>query len=516
MPHLTGRRSFLKGLTIAVVPLAAACGGAASPTAAPAKPTEPAKAAAPAATSAPAATKPAAGAASPAATKPAAGAAATKPAVGAAATKPAAGAAPGTATAAKPAAGPVPQVKAGSSVKILVWSHFVPAYDDWLDKYAKGWGEGKKVDVKVDHIRNADIPARLAAESAAGAGHDLFEFQAVLQAATYKDKLVDLTDIFNSVGAKHGGWLDTAKSFGHVQGKQLAMMTYMIMQPHLYRKDYFQEVGYDKFPDDYLTLLEATKKIRDKNKDHVTGLPLSNCNDGNHNWRSVIYSFGGAEQSKDGTKITLASDETLAAIKYGVELYKVGMTDEVFSWDDAGNNRLLLSGRGAWVDNATSAYITARNEQPEVFKNSAIGLQPKGPGAKGGRRNGVDANAWAIWKWANDPDTAKAFVVDWYEQWKEWGKVTSGYNSPPLVAMWQKPMPGLEDPNFQIMQDWRDLAFVAGWEGPFNQAIEEINGTFIIPNMMARAVRGPDSPEAAMKWAEGEYRRIFQKHGLSG
>jgi multiple sugar transport system substrate-binding protein len=488
-------------LTLAAIPILAACSGA-PPTATttPAKPTEAPKPAAAAPTSPPAAaTKPAATAAPAATTAPAA---ATKPAA-AAATKPAAA----------PAGGPLPSVKAGASVKILLWSHFVPAYDDWVDKYAKSWGEQKKVDVKVDHIRNADIPARLAAESAAGAGHDLFEFQAVLQAATYKDKLVDLTDIYNAVGAKFGGWTDTAKTFGDVQGKRLAMMTYMIMQPHLYRKDYFQEAGYDKFPDDYTTLLEATTKIRAKNKDHVCGLPLSNCNDGNHNWRSVIYSFGGAEQSADGTKVTIASDETLAAIKYGVDLYKAGMTDEVFSWDDSGNNRLLLSGRGAWIDNATSAYITAQKEAPDVFKNSAIALNPKGPGSKAGRRNGVDANAWAIWKWGNDVDTAKAFAVDWYDQWKEWGKVTNGYNSPPLLAMWQKPMPGLEDPNFQIMQDWREIAFVAGWQGSFHSAIEEVNATFVVPNMVARAVRG-EAPEQAMKWGEGEYKRIFQKHGL--
>lgn len=403
--------------------------------------------------------------------------------------------------------------RADSSLRILVWSHFVPAYDDWLDNYARQWGERNRVDVKVDHIRNADIPARLAAEAAAGAGHDLFEFQAVIQSSTYQDQLVDLTDIANKVGQKYGGWIDTARNVGFHGGQWKAMLTYMILQPHLYRKDYFQEVGYDRFPDDYLTLLEASAKLKEKG--HPCGLPLSNCNDGNHNWRSVLYSFGGAEQSEDGTRVTIASDETLAAIKYGVELYNRGMTDEVFSWDDAGNNRFLLSGRGAWIDNATSAYITARDQAPDVYNNTAIALQPYGPGPKGGRRNGVDANAWAIWKWATDVDAAKAFIVDWYDQWQEWGKVTSGYNSPPLNDMWRKPMPGLEDPNFQIMQDWRELSFVAGWQGPFHRAIEEINATFVMPNMFARAVRG-ESPDAAMKWAEGEYKRIFQKHGLPG
>jgi multiple sugar transport system substrate-binding protein len=434
------------------------------------------------------------------------------------AAKPAAPAQPTTAAkpaeAAKPAqAGPVAKAKEGASLKILVWSHFVPAYDEWLDNYAKQWGEKNKVDVKVDHIRNADIPARLAAEASAGAGHDLFEFQAVLQAATYQDKLVDLTDTAKVVGEKYGGWTDTAKTFGVVDGQVKAMMTYAILQPHIYRKDYFAEVGYDKFPDDYPTLLEASAKL--KEKDHPCGLPLSNCNDGNHNWRSVLYSFGGAEQSEDGKKVTIASDETLAAIKYGVELYNRGMTDEVLSWDDAGNNRFLLSGRASWIDNATSAYITAKSQAPDVYNASAIALNPKGPGPKGARRNGVDANAWAIWKWANDPDTAKAFIVDWYDQWQEWGKVTSGYNSPPLLDMWKKPMPGLEDPNFKIMEDWREISFVAGWQGTFNAAIEEINSTFVMPNMFARAIRG-DTPDAAMKWAEGEYKRIFQAHGLGG
>jgi multiple sugar transport system substrate-binding protein len=397
-------------------------------------------------------------------------------------------------------------------LRIMQWAHFVPAYDQWLDDYAKAWGDRNQVSVTVDHIRNADIPARLAAEASAGAGHDMFEFQAVLQAATYRDKLVDLTDVANVVGSKYGGWTDTGKTFGVVDGKWMAMMTYAILQPHLYRVDYFKEVGYEKFPDDYLTLLEASAKL--KEKDHPCGLPLSNCNDGNHNWRSVLYSFGGAEQSPDGQKVTIASDETLAAIKYGVELFNKGMTDEVFSWDDAGNNRFLLSGRAAWIDNATSAYITARDQAPDVYSASAIGLQPKGPDGKGGRRNGVDANAWAVWKWANDADTAKAFIADWYDQWQEWGKVTNGYNSPPLLDMWKKPMAGLEDPNFKIMEDWRDVSFVAGWQGTFNSAIEEVNGTFVMPNMFARAVRG-ESPDAAMKWAESEYKRIFQKHGVS-
>src|SRR3954447_19929276 len=61
---------------------------------------------------------------------------------------PAAAANPTGATGAQ--AAPAVKPKSGASLKILVWSHFVPAYDDWLDNYAKSWGDKNKVEVKVD------------------------------------------------------------------------------------------------------------------------------------------------------------------------------------------------------------------------------------------------------------------------------------------------------------------------------------------------------------------------------
>jgi multiple sugar transport system substrate-binding protein len=63
------------------------------------------------------------------------------------------------------------------------------------------------------------------------------------------------------------------------------------------------------------------------------------------------------------------------------------------------------------------------------------------------------------------------------------------------------------------MQDWKDLAFVYGYQGPITEAMEEVQSTFVIPNMFARAARG-DTPEAALAWAEGEYKRIFSKYKL--
>ncbi len=66
------------------------------------------------------------------------------------------------------------QIK-GTTLRILTWSHFVPAYDKAFDQYAVQWGKDNGVEVRVDHISIDDLPARIASELAAGAGHDIFQ-----------------------------------------------------------------------------------------------------------------------------------------------------------------------------------------------------------------------------------------------------------------------------------------------------------------------------------------------------
>ena len=59
------------------------------------------------------------------------------------------------------------QIK-GTTLRILQWSHFIPAYDVWLDDFSKKWGAENGVKVRIDHIPHLELPARFAAEFAAG------------------------------------------------------------------------------------------------------------------------------------------------------------------------------------------------------------------------------------------------------------------------------------------------------------------------------------------------------------
>ena len=46
---------------------------------------------------------------------------------------------------------------ADKTLKIVQWSHFVPAYDTWLDAFAKDWGEKNGINVTVDHIPHLEL-----------------------------------------------------------------------------------------------------------------------------------------------------------------------------------------------------------------------------------------------------------------------------------------------------------------------------------------------------------------------
>src|SRR5438477_5175250 len=85
---------------------------------------------------------------------------------------------------------------------ILQWSHFVPSYDVWFDKYAKDWGTSHGVTVTVDHIALADLGTRANAEVAAQRGHDLFQF--LSPPAAFEPHLLDMADVVREAERRHG------------------------------------------------------------------------------------------------------------------------------------------------------------------------------------------------------------------------------------------------------------------------------------------------------------------------
>jgi len=398
------------------------------------------------------------------------------------------------------------QIK-GTNLRMLMWSHFVPAYDAWFDDFAKKWGEKNGVKVRVDHIPHLELPARYAAEFAAGAGHDLIYFVGQILTGQYYKNLIDLSDIADGLGKKYGAWMESSKSAAQVGGRWYAVPDFYISIPVLWRKDLFESVGMGA-PNTWEDLRKAGRLL--KAKGHPTGMQFSHCNDANHNWRALMYCFGAKETDPSGQNIEIDSKEMREALKFAKALYDEGMTPEVFSWDDASDNRFLASGVASWIHDAISAFRTTEDTNPEVFKHTYC--LPEAAGPTGLRWNVGEPNVWAIWKSSKNIPAAKEFIQGISDSQKDAMGASRGYNMPFLVGQYAKPMPGLgNDPKLATLQEQGKITAFFGHPGPMSPAAQEVLTTFIVPDMFTRVARG-GAIEDTMKWGVGEIRRIYSKH----
>jgi multiple sugar transport system substrate-binding protein len=393
---------------------------------------------------------------------------------------------------------------------MLKWSHFVPAYDQWFDRFAREWGDRNGVKVLVDHIPHLELPARYAAEFAAGAGHDLIYFVGQILTGHYYRHLVDVGDLAERLGKKYGGWMPAARTAAQIDGAWYALPDYFISIPVLWRKDLFDQAGLPA-PDTWDKLRTAARTL--KPKGHPTGIQLSHCNDANHNWRAVLYCFGARETDPSGEHVALDSRETREALRFARALYEEGMTPEVFSWDDASDNRYLASGVACWIHDAISAYRTTEDTNPDVFRNTFVIPEAAGPG--GERRNVGEPNVWAIWKFGKNPEAARAFLEHLADHQKEAMTASRGYNMPFLNGQSAKPMPVIGgDPKLSTLQDIGRITAFFGHPGPMSPPAQEVLTTFIIPDMFTRVCRGQDVDQT-VQWGVGEIRRIYGRHRSS-
>ena len=327
---------------------------------------------------------------------------------------------------------------ATKTLRILQWSHFVPGYDAWFDGvYTKEWGAKNGTEVIVDHMSTTEINARGAAEAAARKGHDLFLF--ISPPAAYENQVIDHREIVEEVEKRHGKMIPLAEksTLNPKTGKYFAFSDSFVPDPGNYRIDLWSQVGYPNGPSTWEDLRAGGRQIREKFGNPV-GLGLSQEMDSNMALRGLLWSFGGSVQDADGRPV-LQSKETIAALEFLRALYKESMTPEVFTWDPASNNRMMLAGRASFVCNAISVTRTAEKQNPELAKK--IGLVPALQGPV--RRIAAEhvMNCYVIWKFAENIDGAKQFLVDLVDHFVKVFQESEFYNFPCYPSTVPEPGP---------------------------------------------------------------------------
>jgi multiple sugar transport system substrate-binding protein len=399
------------------------------------------------------------------------------------------------------------------TLKILQWSHFVPRYDEWFDrKFTKDWGDKHNTQVVVDHISAAEIRARAAAEVAAQKGHDLFMF--LDPPAVYEAQVIEHNEIIQEVERKHGKMVDLAhkSTYNPKTKKYFGFSDNWVPDPVNYRQDLWDAVG--MVPDTWEDVRVGGAKIKQQSGNPV-GIGLSQELDTSMAMRAIMYSFGSHEQNEDG-QLTINSKETLEAVKFVRALYKETMTPEVFTWDVSSNNRFMLAGKGSLALNAISITRSAEKEVPEMSKKIQLAKPPAGPT----RRMGLEhvMGVYVIWKFAENRDGAKQFLLDLIDNYRMAFLESEFYNFPTfpntvpdLQELIAQDAKGDSPEKYAILGDFINNATNVGYPGYSTAAIDEVFSTFVIPTMFAKAARDELSPEDAIKAAEREMKRTFAK-----
>jgi multiple sugar transport system substrate-binding protein len=399
------------------------------------------------------------------------------------------------------------------ALTIVQWSHFVPAFDTWFDKFAKDWGDKNKIAVTVDHIPVQDVPARAAAEASAQSGHDLFGFNGAGGAHLYRKFFINLADLIKETEKKFGQVTTIGKQLGYNadDGSWSAFPDYYINFPGMYQKTLWDEIGMK--PDTWDNVRIGGAKL--KAKGHPVGHSLGHSNDPSTIWRGLLWSYGASIQDEAGKKVVLNSKEAVEATKFCAALYKEAMTPEVLSWNDASNNQYLASGVGSYILNPISAYRTIQQSNKKLADDIFVIDPPKGPAKQ---IMGAASEFYGIWKFAKNREAALEFLKYYRDNWPEAFKASEGYNNPCFANLVPKPMPILSNdptstPNdkLAILQDSDKWSAIPGYPGPATPATDEIYYAFILNDMMAKAATGQASAEDAVKAAAQRCEAILKK-----
>lgn len=443
----------------------------------------------------------------------------------AAALSPISRAAAGTGTATLVQTAPTRNIS-GTRLNILLWSHFVPRHDVWYDQFVAEWGQANGVETKVDHINTADVPTAIAAELGAGEGHDMIEHLASL--AQYEKSMLDLTDVVEEANRRHGPQLEMAKrnSFNPTTNAYFGFCHGFAPDPGNYRRSLWEVVGMPNGPTSWDELRAGGSQIKAEQGVQM-GLGMSNEVDSRMAAQTAMWAFGAAIQDAN-ENVTINSPETIAAVEYMAALFKEAMTPEVFGWNAASNNQLLVAGRASYILNSISAYRTAQKDQAETGEDIYFTAPIVGPaGPSGALAHGHAVFIDMIPQHSPNADTAKEFLLHLVANYAQATEQSEVYNFPAwptTVPMLQQeggwldvdPYGSVPPDKLAVLKTANEWTTNLGHPGPANAALGEIFNLPLLPNMMARAAQGQQTAQESVAQAEQEVNEIFAKWRAEG
>jgi len=410
---------------------------------------------------------------------------------------------------------------AAGKISAGFWDHWVPGANDTLTKLCKQWGDQEKVDVSVDYITSQGDKNLLtiAAESQSRSGHDILAFP-TWTGPTHAEELEPVDEIVNDLIQKYGKVAGAVEYLGKQKGHWIAVPATVGTQtkPPCARIDLFkQHVGLD-LTQMYPAAGEPNKELVDKwtwdfflqaaekcaKAGFPFGMPLGQTSD-SVDWVGAVFASHGAELiDKDGN-ISVKSDATKQVLEWFKKLVP-NLPPDVFAWDDAGNNKWLVSGKGALVMNPPSAWAVAVRDAPKVGEQLWTFDPPSGPK---GRYDPFLPYFWGIWGFSANKPAAKSLLtfLSQRPQVEQLVAASKGYDLPSFAKLhdfktWADEAPP-KGTVFNYPPREGLITSISGAPAPVAIA-NQVYAQATMTKMIARCTQQGQTVDQAIAWAADE------------
>ncbi len=411
---------------------------------------------------------------------------------------------------------------AAGTLSLGVWDHWVPGANATLTKLCNEWGAKNNCQVTIDYITSQGEKDKLtaAAEAQAGTGHDIMSHRD-WNIRIHQDALEPLDDVVNKLITQYGPISPVAEYLAKIKGTWKGLPTTVGSQvkPCCSRFDlYMQHAGIDPrdiFPADvskwdaakvaswnWDTYLTSAQKLYQAG--FPVGLSMGQTSDA-VDWVGALFNSYGVVMVDGKDNIKIDSDETRQAMEYLKKLMAVNPPD-VYAWDDAGNNRWLISGKGSSIMNPPSAWAVAKRDHPEVASNCWTHPMPAGPK---GRFVGQLPQFYGVWSFSKNKEAAKDLLlyISQKESAAQLVAASSGYDLPSFRTMYDFSTWQTVEPPVGTVYGYPprgdEQTSIAGAPARsevgaqiYNQAINTV--------MVSKFTQGNEKLDDVIKWAENE------------
>jgi multiple sugar transport system substrate-binding protein len=407
-----------------------------------------------------------------------------------------------------------PAFAQGTKLHWVRWVDFIPESDVELKRQMPEASKALGAEVTLETINANDLQARITAAIQSGSGPDIFLMQ-YNWPQLYQNALVDVSDLAGEISKADGGFYEIYPPSCNVNGKWLAVPHSIVGNAVAYRKSWLKEAGAAHYPKtwDEARKLFAVLKKKGKPYGQTLGHTFGDAPTFTY---PMLWSFGGAETDKSGKKVVINGKGAVESVKFMQAFWKECCDEGGLAWDDTNNNRAFHAGEISATLNGASIYIVAKRQKEKIKDDKGepmwqdIDHAPLPAGPSGGYLLFLN-HSDAIMKYSKNQKLAKDFVR-WLhkpENYSKWFQTQEGYSVGATKKWENEPMWGKLDEPLKMFRTAARNTRLFGYAGPSTAKSTEAFTKYIITDMYAKGVQGMGA-EDAVKWAEGELKKIYE------